>query len=303
MKVADLRFAQPPLTDIPKLAVPPATTTPIQIKGAEDGTQVPQSVSTTSTEESAAHIISLSSILMRAEGLVAVPSANQIALAGNGEGSGSGEGGAANADPNSGTSNSNSGQNQLLAVAGGGAKSGSGARAGDSADNTAGLSDTRADSGLYKITLPREGKFGIVVLGSSAADAYLDSAEIMTGKVVSTVYLKVGLSKNWILQYCLPGPVEQKLLAKGSAAQLDAPWPYVMVRPRGSVNSNADALMVHGLVNAQGHFEQLALVLPGDFERKNLLLSSLKKWEFRPAQRDQQPIAVEVLLIIPGETD
>jgi hypothetical protein len=34
-----------------------------------------------------------------------------------------------------------------------------------------------------------------------------------------------------------------------------------------------------------------------------LLLKSLKLWAFRPASRDGEPIAVEVLLIIPRETE
>jgi len=29
----------------------------------------------------------------------------------------------------------------------------------------------------------------------------------------------------------------------------------------------------------------------------------LRQWEFRPAKRDGQPIAVEVLLIIPEDTE
>ena len=61
--------------------------------------------------------------------------------------------------------------------------------------------------------------------------------------------------------------------------------------------------MLHGLVNTEGRFEKLALVLPGEFPGKDLLLSSLRQWEFRPAKRDGQSIAVEVLLIIPGETE
>ena len=56
--------------------------------------------------------------------------------------------------------------------------------------------------------------------------------------------------------------------------------------------------------NALGsRFEKLALVLPVGFPQNDLLVPSLRQWEFRPAKRDGQPIAVEVLLIIPGETE
>jgi hypothetical protein len=40
-------------------------------------------------------------------------------------------------------------------------------------------------------------------------------------------------------------------------------------------------------------------MLPDDIETKDLLLRSLKGWEFRPSSRDGEPTAVEVLLIIP----
>jgi hypothetical protein len=60
-------------------------------------------------------------------------------------------------------------------------------------------------------------------------------------------------------------------------------------------------LVVHGFVNLAGRFEQLSLVSDVDFPEKQALLASLSQWEFRPASRDGQATAVEVLLIIPRE--
>jgi hypothetical protein len=61
--------------------------------------------------------------------------------------------------------------------------------------------------------------------------------------------------------------------------------------------------MVHGFVNAAGHFERLALVFPADFAKAKFLLSALQQWEFRPARQNGQVAAVEVLLIIPEESE
>jgi hypothetical protein len=43
----------------------------------------------------------------------------------------------------------------------------------------------------------------------------------------------------------------------------------------GLVKPSTDALMMHGLVDTEGHFEQLALVLPSDFDGEERLLWSL----------------------------
>jgi hypothetical protein len=64
---------------------------------------------------------------------------------------------------------------------------------------------------------------------------------------------------------------------------------------------NSDAVMVHGLLNASGHFEALAVVFPSDFSQAKFVLSALQQWRFRPARQNGAVIAVEVLLIIPEE--
>ena len=312
--IADMRFAPPPATNAPKLPVPPATTIPIKVDGPEDkGAQLPQTVSTNSSEESTAHVLSISSIPLRADSLVILPPANQVALSGNGQGQGSGEGaGAGDASGASTTGVGTADGTQTGAAAGGSGKlaegAGSGVQtlaggAGTAALGSAGFGSAGeglATEAVHRIARAKDGKFSVVVIGSSAAEAYPDSIGLMTGKVIYTVYLKVGLRKSWILQYCLPGLVEQQLRVKGSATPLDAPWPFLMLRPD---LANSDALMLHGFVNTDGRFEKLALVLPVGFQQKDLLVSSLRQWEFRPAKRDGQPIAVEVLLIIPGETE
>jgi hypothetical protein len=114
-----------------------------------------------------------------------------------------------------------------------------------------------------------------------------------------TVYLHVGLAKNWILQYSLPAAADS-----GSAARIDPPWPYDMERPelaRGDLNG--DAIMVHGFVNESGRFERVAIVFPVDFVQTKFVLAALEKWRFRAAMRNGLLTTVEVLLIIPAESE
>lgn len=216
--------------------------------------------------------------------------------AGNGSGSagGSGAGASGKAD--------GSGAGGALAGLGGGSSAGNGNGDGYGLYSSSSSSSGKAlRPGTKRITQPQNGRFSVVVFGSSATEAYPESAEFLTGKLVYTVYLKVGLRKSWILQYCLPKTVKM-VAVKGSAPAIDAPWPFIMIRPDRIGEAPSDYIIVHGFVNSKGKFEQLALVLPSELAEKELLLSSLEDWEFRPATNDGVPTGVEILLIIPRET-
>jgi hypothetical protein len=149
------------------------------------------------------------------------------------------------------------------------------------------------------INLPKDGQFGVVVVGSSLAEQYPEIVNVWGGRLVYSVYLHVGGGKNWILQYSVPN-------ASGGAGNIrpDAPWPYDIVRPRFDPEDfSSDALLVHGFVNSAGRFERLALVFPTEFAKVKFLLNALQQWEFRPARQNGQAAAVEVLLIIPEQTE
>jgi hypothetical protein len=155
---------------------------------------------------------------------------------------------------------------------------------------------------ITRIDHPPNGKPGTMVLGASSAESYPESAGVLACKIYYTVYVQVGLPKNWILQFCLPDAAERTTTAsRGAVAALDAPWPFVMMRSPMAALSG-DYTLVHGLVNTRGRFENLALVVPDDGAKKELL-GALQQWEFRSAAHDGQPIAIEILLIIPHRKD
>jgi hypothetical protein len=148
------------------------------------------------------------------------------------------------------------------------------------------------------MTLPQNGQYGVVVVGSTLTDEFPETARLWGGRLVYSVYLHVGLSRSWILQYSLPQKIEAA--SAGNNNHIEAPWPTYIVRPTNApTNINADALMVHGYVNESGHFESLALVFPPQFTQTRLLLQALEQWKFRPAKHNGQIAKVEVLLIIP----
>jgi hypothetical protein len=111
----------------------------------------------------------------------------------------------------------------------------------------------------------------------------------------------VGLRKNWILQYSLS---RGDAAAAGDSANIEAPWPYSIVRPNIAPGSiDADALIIHGFVNQAGRFEALSVAFPPEFPQAQFVLSSLAQWKFRPATQNGQNIKVEVLLVIPEEPE
>jgi hypothetical protein len=76
---------------------------------------------------------------------------------------------------------------------------------------------------FVRIDLPRNSRPPISVLGESVAEQFPETVGRMSSRVVSTIYLRVGLKRNWTLEYCLPaGSAEGP--AKGGAAALDPPW-------------------------------------------------------------------------------
>jgi hypothetical protein len=145
------------------------------------------------------------------------------------------------------------------------------------------------------IRLPKDGQFGVVVVGSSLADDYPETVAIWSGRFVYTVYLHVGLHKSWILQYALPPVAEAS-----STTRPEAPWPYEIVRPE-PIGLTSAAVMVHGFIDATGHFVRLAIVSPAGLPQRAAVLEALRQWQFRPARQNGESAEVEVLLVIPEE--
>lgn len=247
-----------------KLGLLASSTSPLVVPGPNIPLQAPIIPSSTSGKSAPPPVVSISDLRMQ-DGIVALPFANQAPA------------GAISV--------------RLATGASDGSQIGTGNGSG-----------TGYDSGhipsTERITPPPNGKYGVVVVGSSLEEIYPETADIWHGRMSYTVYLHVGLPQNWILQYSLPASAEAS--DGGNITHLEAPWPTDIVRPNFAPNDiNADALMVHGFVNRNGRFEKLALIFPARFTLGQFLLNALQKWQFRPATQEGHSTAVEVLLIIP----
>jgi len=304
-----------------------STSTPVVVHGPQAVQQAPATTTKTVAEPTPVAVMSISDLHMP-QGTVTLPPVNmsaaqnspgsltagkatgvsQVAGSAQGANASHGEGSSPNGDAaRSGNGNPASKGTGLSGTQGTGASGGDRGNAGNrNGGQTGPVQGAESGSGngtgdgpsVAHITLPKEGQFASVVVGSSLTDKYPETATLWSGRLAYTVYMHVGLPKSWILQYSLPRADDAA--AQADVTRLEAPWPYNIVRPNippGEIN--ADALMVHGYVNQAGRFETLTIAFPAEFEQAKFVLNALAQWQFRPATQGGQVRRVEVLLIIP----
>ena len=324
LKIAELKISASTF-GASALALPPSTTSPMVVKRAQQPMQMPAIASTPVGTATPARVISLSDVQLE-RGTIALPALNELGAtdgvddpsAEKGQSGNSGKGtgkqnasatGSGNGDRGSDASSAGGNSQRAAAGAGGQGSAPEGLGRGALDGGTSGSADGGGVGGagaadaasVTEIRQPMDGQFSAVVVGSSIAERYPETMQLWAGRLAYTVYLHMGVQKNWILQYAA---TREAASAGGDVTQPHAPWPYLMERPHLAPGDfNSDAVMVHGLLNTSGHFEALAVVFPSDFSQAQFVLSALKQWRFRPARQGGRIIAVEVLLIIPEEED
>lgn len=160
-----------------------------------------------------------------------------------------------------------------------------------------------ADSGMGNritfthLTKSATGHFGAVLMGDSPEQDFPETADLWAGRNAYTVYVDVGVHTSWILQFSLPKSATPAQLQQ----KLAAPYPYIILRPNYAPSElNADDLLVHGFISAEGKLKNLSVEFPPGFSLAKLVLKALDQWQFRPATLNGTPTEVEVLLIIPN---
>lgn len=170
---------------------------------------------------------------------------------------------------------------------------------------TGGLAPGLKYASAIRIEHPSNAQFDVVVMQSSADEGFPESAGVLSGQPVYTVYLQVGAPRAWLLQYCIPkdtGPVTKVVggaVYIGKATPVKAPFPLVTVLPPATMMPRSSYIMVHGFVDKAGKFKDMNVLRAPADQIRELLIPQLTEWVFRPATRDGIPVLVEVLLAIP----
>jgi hypothetical protein len=304
VRVADLKISASPFDTKAPLPTP-SKTSPVNISAPTQTQHIPETASKDAGRAAPASVISLSDI--KQEGTATLPMINEVApapftgslTAGQPKGlSQTGHGKTEGKENGAGTGRtSGDDAGKAVGASGPAGQGGTNGQSGVEASVTSGTSQPT----VVHINLPKDGKFAVVVVGSSLAEDYPETSRLWSGRLAYTVFLHVGTAKNWVLQYSLPRALQAA--AAGNVARPDAPWPYDITRPSIDADANTDAIMVHGFVNTAGRFEQLAVIFPTELAEAKFLLHILQQWQFRPSMQNGQATAVEVLLIIPDQAE
>jgi hypothetical protein len=283
----------------PRVPTPPAAnTSPVASKGSSAVTMPPVTVSKSNDQPTPTAVLSVSDLRMK-EGTAVLPPVNETRGTAQIDGAATSAGALLAANPAATPAGGTRGTS-----AGGGGK---GSTAAPPAAGTmvadaqkASQNESAAGESATHIQLPKDGKFGVVVVGSTLADQYPETLQIWSDRMAYTVYLHIGTPKAWILQYAQIRSADEA--AAGAVAKLEAPWPYDIERPDLLARDlNADALMVRGVLNTSGRLEKLSIAYPQGYVHSSFVLRELAQWQFRPARQLDKPATVEVLLIIPEE--
>jgi hypothetical protein len=125
----------------------------------------------------------------------------------------------------------------------------------------------------------------------------------LAGAPVYTVYLPVGDQTEWLLEFCAstpsgggPSPYQVNI---GEEGVITPPYPISTAIPSNMKNERIPThIVLHGSLTANGMLRNVKAIAPGN-PLAEIILQLLGEWRFRPATRNQKPIDVEVLLIIP----
>ncbi len=252
------------------------------------------------------NVLAISANALPLREYVTVPPGNQVGrtpgavpggtLAGTADGSGTGVAGAPGAGSGTGGGASGSGT---------GTGAGTGAGSGTGINGAEVLAAMRSAIAATRMVTPSNAVFDVVVQ-SSGVEGFTESAGILSGKPVYSVYLRVGGKRSWILQYCLPAsdvhPAENAgaVVRLSAPKRLLAPYPLVTYRPPPR-RAGSRYLMLHGFITTEGRFQDLRVLGGGDPWHALAALDALNRWEFRPATESRKPARVEVLVAIPPE--
>ena len=162
---------------------------------------------------------------------------------------------------------------------------------------------------VYPVTPPDLHRPMVVVSAGPTGGGGLQAYGVLKGGKIYTIYFPMP-GKNWILQYCAhdDSAVSSSQEARSVKIKLDpgvvppsAEEQFDFRRPSvaGSAASRKEMIILQGVIWEDGSVGELK-VYKGLLEAVDqAALAAFSRWKFRPAQRFNRPIAVEVLVGIP----
>lgn len=224
--------------------------------------------------------------------------------AGNGNGSGSTSGagvGGAGTGNGRGSTGSGAGRSGHGAGTGSGGGSGAGSGAfpgitiqGEEGSNASGSNS----SGL---TVSPQTPYQITIVATASSGGGLQDFGVFENERVYTVYIPMQRTPQeadptWTLQYALAG-------SSSGDGQLIAPSPVMREWPQIPADLekkySQGQVVVYAMLGADGKLSHISVKQTPDVHVSAPIAQALAKWVFRPAQMNNQPVAVKILMGIP----
>jgi TonB family protein len=127
-----------------------------------------------------------------------------------------------------------------------------------------------------------------------------------------TVYLDMADAgvhgSGWTLQYALDSQLPPVASAMASRTHGKLVPPYATLKslpsflPDAAKRGHGGTIVVFGVINRQGKFEDLRIMHSPDTGLDQFMLDALKKWTFRPAEVDGAQVSVRILLGVPVDS-
>lgn len=199
---------------------------------------------------------------------------------------------------------------QLLAERGGAMLGGSG----EPGPFRTGSADGPESGGWGKGKLtPVPRKFHGIILVSNSMSTLPEAVGVLTGNPVYTVYVDVpDAPRKWVLQFCVPQDTGKSLEISGGVVQvlsrksLDPPYALhreplesEQISRLSQLAQIPKRIVAYAMVDAEGNLQGARIIRGADPDTDRMVLASLRSWEFVPAFRDGEPVAVEALFGIP----
>jgi len=304
------------------VAVPPPPAPPPQPSKAPEAKPLDE-LDTRRTPSGAGGLLSLSVEPAPSTGTITVPPGNRqgaftISPAGGKEGS---PGGVPNGDAQGGGIGGNGPAGDASTGLGGGNSGGGGggnAAPGETVSISGEPNPNKDDllasffsaTTIYPVSPPGPRHAMMVVTAGPVGGGGLEVYRVLKGGKIYTIYLPMP-SKNWILQYCAHDgsassqdqepqrsvaiKLEVPIVPPSALEQFDFHRPLVP----DSVANRKEMIILHGIIREDGSVSDLKVFKGLLGAADQAALNAFSRWKFRPAQRSNKPIAVEVLVGIP----
>lgn len=158
--------------------------------------------------------------------------------------------------------------------------------------------------GTRRLTYPEGGRFDVLVVGAGLPPGVPPIDDVLEGRPVYTAYLQVGLSRDWILQFCVDARQRKAVrrtgmvISLGNETRLESPYVRFAQIPQFRKATGYTAF--HFRISAGGEVEEPRMLASGQMADPGFL-SMIGSWKFRAAARDGQAVAVEAVLVVPPE--